>query len=378
MKTERKKLGSIAEIYNGNSINTDYKKKHFCGLTDGYPFIATKDVSPDGLVDYENGVKIPYDEGLKVAPANSVFVCAEGGSAGKKIAYIFKDVCFGNKLFCIKPRDINLYSAKYLYYFCRSELFREQFFGELTGVIGGVSTSKFKNIECPFPTLPEQERIVAYLDEQFARIDALKANAENQLQAAKDLFQTALKELLTPKEGWEKKSFMELCDSISAGGDAPKGRVSEERTEKFCYPIYSNGVEEEGLYGYTDDYKINKPAITIAARGTIGATFIRNKPFTPIVRLITLIPNINIIDIHYLYYAVKALNIGHTGSSIPQLTVPMLRDFNVSFPVLSEQQQIAAQLDAISERMQQLQSNYNETITLCNDLKQALLKSIFE
>ena len=224
--------------------------------------------------------------------------------------------------------------------------------------------------------ISEQERIVALLDTQFAKIDQLKANADLQLRAAKDLFQSALKQLLTPQEGWEEISIVDACESIFAGGDAPKGRIKESIDGKFCYPIFSNGVEKEGLYGYTDDFRVNKPAITIAARGTIGAAFIRTTPFTPIVRLITLIPNNNT-HISFLYYLIKSLNIGHTGSSIPQLTVPMIKEMTFSFPPLPEQERIAARLDAISEKVKALQANYDQTITLCNDLKQSLLKSIF-
>ena len=56
---EYKTLGEVCKIYNGNSINADYKKKHFLGATGGLPFIATKDVSPLGTIEYNNGVRIP-------------------------------------------------------------------------------------------------------------------------------------------------------------------------------------------------------------------------------------------------------------------------------------------------------------------------------
>ena len=97
-------IGDIAKVFNGNSINANEKKERYEGLSGGYPFIATKDVSTDGVVDYYNGVKIPYDTDLKIAKPDTVFVCAEGGSAGRKVAYIDRDVCFGNKLFAIEPR----------------------------------------------------------------------------------------------------------------------------------------------------------------------------------------------------------------------------------------------------------------------------------
>ena len=53
-------------------------------------------------------------------------------------------------------------------------------------------------------------------------------------------------------------------------------------------------------------------------------------------------------------------------------------EVTIPIPSLSEQIEIADKLDEISNKVTQLQSNYDNTITLCNDLKQALLKSIFE
>ena len=113
-------LNSLAKIYNGNSINKTVKQEKYTGLDSGWNFIATKDIGFDGKVDYENGVKIPFAEDqFKTAPADCVFVCSEGGSAGKKTAYITQEVCFGNKLYAIVNNN-DLYFAKYIYYFTRS------------------------------------------------------------------------------------------------------------------------------------------------------------------------------------------------------------------------------------------------------------------
>ena len=182
---ENNSLGKVCRIFNGNSINADYKKTHYMGLREGYPFIATKDVSFDGLIDYENGVKIPFDEGLKVAKASSVFICVEGGSAGRKIGLIDRDVCFGNKLFCLETKGSVL--GSFIYYYLKSGLFQEQFAERLTGLIGGVSAKKFNDISIIYPPLSEQQSIVDYLDSAFAKIDAMKANAEKALNEAKAL-----------------------------------------------------------------------------------------------------------------------------------------------------------------------------------------------
>lgn len=228
-----------------------------------------------------------------------------------------------------------------------------------------------------YPPFPEQERIVSLLDAEFDKIDAIKANAEKQLQDAKALFQSALKDYLTPKEGWEEKRLDEICSKIIAGGDAPnKDFMSKTKTPDYPYPIFSNGVENRGLYGYTNQYKVSTPAITIAARGTIGATFIRLEPFTPVVRLITIIPN-DYIDIQFLYYLIKALNLGHTGTTIPQLTVPNIREKKFKFPDKKLQLELVSIFSQIDNKVNLLTANYEQTVTLCNDLKQSILKDIF-
>ena len=53
-------------------------------------------------VDYF--VKIPYFEKelFRIAPKNSVLICAEGGSAGRKMGRINQDICFVNKFDFLK------------------------------------------------------------------------------------------------------------------------------------------------------------------------------------------------------------------------------------------------------------------------------------
>lgn len=147
-------------------------------------------------------------------------------------------------------------------------------------------------------------------------------------------------------------NIVNICDvskEIFAGGDAPKGNMSIEKTSKHTIPIFSNGEANDGLYGYTDFYRVSEPSITISARGTIGYATIRTEPFVPIVRLIVITPKIEIVDIKYLYYAIKNYDFSGSGTSIPQLTVPMLKQYSFPLPPLPEQRHIAAVLDKVSE-----------------------------
>jgi type I restriction enzyme S subunit len=96
---EVKRLSEIGKVYNGNSINEKVKKENYQGIEVGLPYIATKDISYESEIDYDNGVKIPFEEksAFKIAPENTVLICAEGGSAGRKIGFTNQQVCFGNK-----------------------------------------------------------------------------------------------------------------------------------------------------------------------------------------------------------------------------------------------------------------------------------------
>lgn len=153
-------------------------------------------------------------------------------------------------------------------------------------------------------------------------------------------------------------NICDVCTEIFAGGDAPKDRLSEVCTPEYNVPVYSNGEANEGLYGYTDRARVFLPSITVSARGTIGFTAIRNEPFVPIVRLISITPDPRQIDIKYLYYAAQNYHFDGSGTSIPQLTVPMLKNYSFPLPSIPVQRHIAAVLDKVSDlialRKQQL------------------------
>lgn len=146
-----------------------------------------------------------------------------------------------------------------------------------------------------------------------------------------------------------KVKLGDICE-IYAGGDAPKNTTTY-RTEENCIPVFSNGIENDGLYGFTSTPKIVKPSVTISARGTIGVPFLRKDPYVPIVRLLSAIPKEDKIDLYYLYYATKLLRYKKDGSVQQQLTVPMLADVTIQIPSLSEQKKIASVLSALDDKI---------------------------
>ena len=162
------RLSYISSIYTGNSINEAEKRAKFMGVQGRY-YIGTKDVGFDNKIVYDNGISIPlqYERDFRIALANSILMCIEGGSAGKKIAILNQDVCFGNKLCCFSPF---IEIGKFIYYYLQSPSFIDLFNQNKTGIIGGVSIAKVKDIVIPLPPLMEQQRIVAQIDGLFEQL----------------------------------------------------------------------------------------------------------------------------------------------------------------------------------------------------------------
>lgn len=390
-----KKLGEVCEIYNGNSINADFKKKHFFGATGGLPFIATKDVSTNGSIDYDNGVRIPnYDE-YKVAPANSVFVCAEGGSAGKKFAFVEQDVCFGNKLFCLNPKHNSL-MGKYIYYFVQSDVFKDQFYALLSGLIGGVSAKKFQQIEIPVSSIDEQRSIISRLDAAFAHIDSLKANAEKQLAEARQLFQAELAECMRPKEGWEEKMLKEIgltqtgstpskADPKNYGDYIPFIRPSEIDVDG-CGNIEYDSEMKLSEQGLNNGRLFKKHSILMVC---IGATISKVGYCTEDVscnQQINILTPKDGYDYKFVYYAMRNKDfkdrVIKEGTSA-QATLPIINkskweQLSLFVPHFTDQQTIASRLDALSANIKKLEDVQRKTLAECDALKQAMLREVFE
>lgn len=168
-----KLIDCCKEIVTGNSISESIKKSKYTNIKEGYNYIATKDLEFDHTFNYDNGIKIPFDEkGFKYARENDILICIEGGSAGKKIGILNETVCYGNKL-CRFSANQNIL-PKFLYYYLQSPIFLKNFNSNLSGIIGGVSINKIKNIEFKYPSIEAQQRIVEKIEQLLPLCDDIK------------------------------------------------------------------------------------------------------------------------------------------------------------------------------------------------------------
>lgn len=287
-------------------------------------------------------------------------------------------VILGGDINIIRPEQ-GLFAKKYLPYYFETFTAYDQLDRYITGATGiiHISNKGLKNLKVPIPPLPEQKRIVSILDKAFAAIAKAKANAEQNLQNAKELFESYLQRVFENGD-WETKSIEAVCDEIFAGGDAPKDNYSKEPNEKHDIPIYANAVKDRGLYGYTDFARVTKPCVTIAARGSgTGHTELRNEQFLPIVRLIVCIPNTELISTEFLKYTIDNLVIQRSGSAIPQLTVPMIKDYQIPVPSVGEQKQLIEQAETLRAETQKLEAIYQKKIDDLEELKKSVLQKAF-
>jgi len=443
MKSGWKKVtfGELGRVFNGNSISESKKRAHFEGLDVGVPYIGTKDVGFDHIIQYESGVKIPVgkQDDFKAAPPNTVLICAEGGSAGRKIAHTDRKVFFGNKLFAISPTLSN--SSRFIFYYCLSDDFLQQFKGAMAGLIGGVSINKFKGLSIALPPFPEQQRIVGILDEAFDGIATAKANAEKNLQNARALFESdlnvAIQGKLIPQNPGDV-SVMNLISQLEelriaaiAQGRVKQGKVNSIKdkvdgpfelprswkwTRLECLTLgISDGVHKKPEYAtegipfitiknitagpgicfedlnyitqadHEEFIKRTHPEngdILITKDGTIGVvrlieTDIKFSIFVSVALIKPIMRELG----PYLVYALRApcvqSQIVRKGTALKHLYLIDLRRLFIPLPPISEQRRIVARLDTVNTETQRLEYIYQRKLEELDALKKSLLHQAF-
>ena len=188
------------------------------------------------------------------------------------------------------------------------------------------------NVYLPIPNIDEQRKIVAEYQAVEQRIENNNRLIKTLEDTAQAIYHHTFVENIDPEnlpEGWNEKGFDEVA-KFKVGGDCPDV-FSETKTDVCNIPIYSNGEDMEGLYGYTDKAVVTEDSFTISARGNVGTCFLRRHPYRGIVRLVSVIP-INYKMLYYLYFNMSARNLQGDGSAQSQITVPQLSSEKIVIP----------------------------------------------
>ena len=351
------KISDIGTVVGGATPSTKKPENYENGAI---AWITPKDLSTFSGRYIQHGERNITEAGVRscstqLLPKNTVLF-----SSRAPIGYIAiaeNEVCTNQGFKSVIPNE-NI-EPLFLYYLLKYNKNKIESMGSGT-TFKEVSGSTMKNIVVSVPKdMGTQKQIVAVLgsiDDKIELNNAINNNLEQQAQA---LFRNQFLTQETLPDGWIKATLGEIS-LMGAGGDKPK-TVSATQTENCPYPIYSNGISDEGLYGFTNEYKIKDESITVSARGTIGFVCLRHKPYTPIVRLVTLIPNTDVLSAKYLYLWLKNSPIHGTGTTQQQLTVP---DFRKTKIILPTKEEMFSFTDIVTPLFEAMWANQDENTKL--------------
>ena len=258
-----------------------------------------------------------------------------------------------------------------------------------------IAAGRLKNLDFICPPLSEQQAIVSRLDAAFAKIDALKANAEKQLNDARALFQAELSESMMPKEGWEEKSLDEISKEMYRGSGIKRDQITKEGTPCVrygeIYTTYNYGFNE--CVSHTNESFIKSPkyfehgdllfVITGESVEDIGkcVAYLGTEKCLLGGDLVAMKHEQNPKFLAYALStkdAIRQKGMGKTKLKVVHTNIPSLKIIRIPIPPLSEQQQIVAHLDALSEKVKELEKINEQTQKECDALKEAMLREIFE
>lgn len=262
--------------------------------------------------------------------------------------------------------DVLVFRAKIGHYpsFLYAVLIQDAFFDyTMSGAKGSKmprgDKDQIMRYELPTFTSLEEENIGNMMVDIMSKINVnrqINDNLEEQLRLITSHY-------IICSPNLEKKRIGEIA-MVKAGGDCPI-TFSKTRTQECNIPIFSNGTEDRGLYGFTDKATIEEHSITVAARGTIGYSERRLKPFVPIIRLLAITPKDEGAYI-YLHQVIKGMKFKKNGSVQQQLTVPEISFIEIPYPhssVLSEYNKVASPIVEMIEH----NISENELLTKLRD-----------
>ena len=304
-------------------------------ITDIVPYFVNKEQVPFCKIDDNKKKKYLINE-------NDLLIARTGATTGYNLVVdeSYKNFVFASYLIRFNYNKNDLYPL-YLKYVLKSQ----QWYGFVNNFISGsaqpgMNAKAFGKFQIPFFNYDIQKRISNILSTYDKLIDNNNKRIKLLEQMAENLYKEWFVRFRFP--GYEDVEFIDgfpkewkICridqlSKIKAGGDAPDDST-KEITDECSIPIYSNGIENEGLYGYTSKAKISKPSITISARGTVGYTCLRRVSYTPIVRLICVIPHEEKL-VNWLFYYFKRTIVIANGTSQQQITIPMMSREKVLLP----------------------------------------------
>ena len=332
---------------------------------------------------------LPEEVNKYTAVKGDVLIC-EGGYPGRAAIWEQDEpIYFQKALHRVRFHEPER-NRWFLYYLYAKDLdgtLKENFNGAGIQHFTGATLARF---EVPLPPLVEQQRIVAILDEAFDGIATAKANAEKNLQNARELFENALETVLTQRgDGWSAKKFDEICDITS--------KLIDPRDEQFCNLLHVGAGNIESKTGFLFGLQTALEENLISGKFLFDESMVLYSKIRPYLMKVArpdfsglcsadiypLAPNPKYVVRDYLYYLLLTPSFteyaiqGSARAGMPKVNREHLFNLQVQLPPLEKQIQIAASLDSLRAETQRLESLYQQKLAALAELKKSLLHEAF-
>jgi len=393
---EVKKLGEICEFENGDRGVNYPSKAH--RTESGVPFINAGHLTSNGLdiskMDYISRERYNLLGSGKVQKGNILF-CLRGSLGKFAKVKEFTEGAIASSLVIVRPK-LKITSEFLMAYF-ESKICADMIFDFGNGAAQpNLSAGSLKKFEIPLPPLPEQKRIVAILDKAFGAIAKAKANAEQNLKNAKELFESYLQGVFENKgEGWEEKTLGEVCHFVRGpfGGSLKKNCFKKDGIAVYeqQHAIYN---QFNGIRYFVDDIKFEEMKrfellagdLIMSCSGTMGKVAVVPKNIKKGIinqALLKLTPS-NHLNVEYLKCWMtsnvfqKSLAKYTVGAAIKNVaSVKILKQIDTPLPSLPEQKRIVQELDALSTETKKLEAIYQQKTDDLEELKKSVLQKAF-
>lgn len=268
---------------------------------------------------------------------------------------------------------------QYLFYFLLTDEFNRQMEKLQKGAsYPAVTDAEVKSIFLPFPkSIPEQQRIVAILDEAFATIAKAKANVEQNLKNTKELFESYLQSVLENKcEGWEEKTLNQISENL----DSKRIPITKNLRQEGAIPYYG----ASGIVDYVAEYLFDEDLLCVSEDGAnllartypiafsiSGKTWVNNHAHVLRFK--------NMVSQKFVELFLNSIKLDDyvSGMAQPKLNQAMLNKIPIPFPHLNEQQTIVQKLDALSAQTKKLEAIYQQHLNDLDELKKSILQKAF-
>jgi type I restriction enzyme S subunit len=364
-------------IFRGGGTPSKSKE---CYLKGDIPWVSPKDMKFDVITDSIDHISVEAIEQstTNLIPTGSILVVVRSGILARTIpvAITGRDVAINQDIKALCP-DSSV-DAWFLFYFLKSRLEEMLSLASRGATVHRIMADQIRAMEILVPPLSEQRRIVGILDEAFEGLATAKANAEQNLQNARALFESHLQAVFTQRgKGWVETTI----DKISTNLDSKRVPITKSDRVSGKYPYYG----ASGIVDYVEDYIFDCDALLVSedganllARSTPIAFSVSGKYWVNNHAHILKFESMATQRFAEFYLESIKLDDYVTGAAQPKLNQKSLNAIPIPIPsTIDEQVAIVDVIEALSSETQRLESLYQRKLAALDELKKSLLHRAF-